>query len=139
MRASTVTRHFRRCPLLALWGLRIWIAFALCAPAVPAQTNVTSEPEGTNAVSKFRSPDGWLDFSVFFEEKYGFIPIPLIFTEPAVGYGGGLGLMFLSKPLPQAEDGLGRSNIMLVGGFGTENGSWGTVAGDMRYWLAAHP
>jgi hypothetical protein len=112
---------------------------ALCAPVVSAQTNVTSEPEETNAVSKFRSPDdGWFDVSGFLAEKYGFIPVPLIITEPAVGYGGGAGLMFLSKPLPQAEDGLGRPNITVVGGFGTENGSWGTIAGDMRYWLDEH-
>jgi outer membrane protein assembly factor BamA len=112
---------------------------ALCAPAVLAQTNVTSAPEGTNAVSKFRSPDdGWLDASGFLEERYGFLPIPLIITEPAVGYGGGMGLMFLSKPLPNAENGLGRPNITAAGGFGTENGTWGTFAGDMRYWFDQH-
>ena len=46
--------------------------------------------------------------------------------------------MFLSKPLPNAEDGLGRPNITTVAGFGTENGTWGAVAGDMRYWLDEH-
>jgi outer membrane protein assembly factor BamA len=59
-------------------------------------------------------------------------------TEPAVGYGAAGGLMFLSKPLPQAEDGLGRPNITVVGGLGTENGTWGAVAADMRYWLDDH-
>jgi hypothetical protein len=111
----------------------------MCAPPVRAQTNVTTEPEGTNAVSKFRSPDdGWFDVSGFLEEKYGFMPVPLIITEPAVGYGGGAGLMFLSKPLPNAEDGLGRPNITAVGGFGTENGTWGTFGADIRYWLDQH-
>ena len=101
-----------------------------------AQTNVTDSSEATNVPSKFRSPDGhWLDVSGFIEEKYGFIPIPIIVTEPAVGYGGGAGLMFLSKPLPQKEDGLGRPNITVAGGFATQNGSWGALAGDMRYWL----
>jgi len=57
--------------------------------------------------------------------------IPLIITEPAVGYGGGVGLMFLSKPIPNAEAGLGRPNITAVGGFGTENGGAG-----FRYELA---
>ena len=122
------------------WVLRMLLLLALCGPAVRAQTNDASNtPQATNAVSKFRSPDdGWFDVSGFLEEKYGFIPIPLIVTEPAVGYGGGLGLMFLSKPLPSSEDGLGRPNITVVGGFGTENGSWGTIAGDMRYWLDEH-
>jgi outer membrane protein assembly factor BamA len=112
---------------------------ALFGPALLAQTNVTSTPEGTNAVSKFRSPDdGWLDASGLLEEKYGFLPIPLIITEPAVGYGGGMGLMFLSKPLPHAEDGLGRPDITTAGGFVTQNGTWGTFAGDIRYWLDQH-
>src|SRR6185503_12466507 len=82
--------------------------------------------------------DGWLDVSGLLEQKYGFLPIPLIITEPAVGYGGGLGLMFLSKPLPHTEDGLGRPSITAVGGIATENGTWGTFAGDMRYWLDQH-
>src|SRR3974390_2493631 len=109
---STASRHLRPSQLLAVWALSNWIALLLCMPALRAQTNVTTETEGTNTVSKFRSPDdGWFDVSAFLEEKYGFIPIPLIITEPAVGYGGGAGLTFLSKPLPQAEAGLGRPNI----------------------------
>jgi outer membrane protein assembly factor BamA len=112
---------------------------ALSAPAVRAQTNDARALEATNAPSKFRSPeDGWLDISGFLEEKYGFLPIVIPITEPAVGYGAGGGLMFLSKPLPNAEDGLGRPNITLVGGLGTENGTWGTFAGDLRYWLDEH-
>jgi outer membrane protein assembly factor BamA len=121
----------------------VFAAFSLLlfvyGPSVLAQTNVTDATEGTNAVSKFRSPDdGWLDASGFLEEKYGFLPIPLIITEPAVGYGGGLGLMFLSKPLPNAEAGLGRPNITGAGGFVTQNGTWGAFAADMRYWLDEH-
>ena len=139
MRAFTATRRPRCRPLAALWGLSISIAFAAFAQVAWAQTNVTDSSEATNAPSKFRSPeDNWLDVSGFLEEKYGFIPIPIIVTEPAVGYGGGAGLMFLSKPLPSKEDGLGRPNITLAGGFGTENGSWGAFAGDMRYWFDEH-
>jgi len=122
-----------------LWLLRLWLVAALYAPVAGAQTNITSESEATNTVSKFRSTeDNWLDVSGFLEENYGFLPLPIIITEPAVGYGGGVGLMFLSKPLPNAEDGLGRPNISVAGGFGTENGTWGAFAGDMRYWLDEH-
>ena len=103
-------------------------------PGAGAQTNVAENVGGKE--SRFRSAeDGWLDVSGLLAEKYGFLPVPLIVTEPAVGYGGGMGLMFLSKPLPQAEDGLGRPNITAVGGLGTENGTWGAFAGDSRYWL----
>jgi outer membrane protein assembly factor BamA len=72
------------------------------------------------------------------EETYGFLPIPLIITEPAVGYGGGAGVLFLSKPLPHTEDGLGRPNITTVGGFGTANGTWGSFGADLRYWQDQH-
>jgi outer membrane protein assembly factor BamA len=104
-----------------------------------AQTNETSSSETTNTPSKFRSPDdGWLDVSGFLDEKYGFLPVAIPITEPAVGYGAGGGLMFLSKPLGEARDGLGRPNITVVGGLGTANGTWGTFAGDLRYWLDDH-
>ena len=117
----------------------LMVLLALCGSTVLAQTNVTSAPEATNAPSRFRSPeDGWLDTSGFLEEKYGFLPVVIPITEPAVGYGAAGGLMFLSKQLPQAPDGLGRPNITVVGGLGTENGTRGAVLGDMRYWLDDH-
>src|SRR5438874_1245747 len=47
------------------------LILTLSGPALLAQTNATNEPDGTNAVSMFRSPDdGWLDASGFLEEKY---------------------------------------------------------------------
>jgi outer membrane protein assembly factor BamA len=80
--------------------------------------------------------DGWPDISSFLDEKYGFLPVAMPITEPAVGYGAGGGLLFLSKPLGQAN--LGRPNITFVGGMGTANGSWGAMALDSRYWLDDH-
>jgi outer membrane protein assembly factor BamA len=46
--------------------------------------------------------------------------------------------LFLSKPLPHTEDGLGRPNITTVGGFGTANGTWGSFGADLRYWQDQH-
>lgn len=112
------------------------LTLVLSGLSTAAQTNVPGNPVATNAPSKFRSPDdGWLDVSGFLEEKYGFLPVAVPITEPAVGYGAAGGLMFLSKPLADAEAGFGRPNITLVAGLGTENGSWGAVAGDVRHWL----
>ncbi|HWO14983.1 MAG TPA: BamA/TamA family outer membrane protein [Polyangiaceae bacterium] len=79
--------------------------------------------------------DGWPDVSGFLNEKYGFLPMVFPITEPAVGYGAVGGVAFISKPLGAARAGLGRPNITFVGGLGTENGSWGVFAADMRYWL----
>jgi hypothetical protein len=100
------------------------------------QTLTNDVPASTNAPSKFRSPeDGWFDASGFLDEKYGFLPVVIPITEPAVGYGAAGGLAFLSKPLSEARAGFGRPDITVVGGLGTENGSWGAMAGDVRHWF----
>jgi len=101
-----------------------------------AQVAATNSPALTNAPSKFRSAeDGWLDVSGFLDEKYGFLPVAMPITEPAVGYGAAGALAFLSKPLGEVRPGFDRPSVTFVGGMGTENGSWGAVAGDVRYWL----
>jgi len=101
-----------------------------------AQTTVTNAPNTTNTPSKFRSvEDNWFDVSGFLDEKYGFLPVALPITEPAVGYGAAGGLAFISKPLGEIQSAYDRPNVTVVGGMGTENGSWGAVAGDMRNWL----
>ena len=78
--------------------------------------------------------DGWPDLSEFLSKKFGFLPIVVPITEPALGYGAAGGMAFLSAPLGQ-KDGYGRPNITFVGGFGTENDSKGVVLGDLRYWF----
>ena len=73
--------------------------------------------------------------SAFLDEEYGFLPIVIPVTEPAVGYGAAFGAAFISKPFGAARQGLGRPNVTFVGGLATENGTWGAFAADMRYWL----
>ncbi len=110
----------------------------------PADGGGSTAPVGSAATapvtseepSKFFSEeDGWLDVSGFLDSSYGFLPVAIPITEPAVGYGGAVGLIFLSSPLGAARAGYGRPNITAVAGFGTENGTWGAAAGDIRYWL----
>src|SRR6187397_3399849 len=115
--------------LAALLGAASLLA-TTAALADAASTPAPAEPKKEAAAD-----DGWPDMSSFLDEKYGFLPIAMPITEPAVGYGAAGGLAFLSKPLGQAAQGLGRPSITFVGGFGTENGSWGAAAVDMRYWL----
>jgi Omp85 superfamily domain len=79
--------------------------------------------------------DGWPDMSGFLDEEYGFLPVVMPITEPAVGFGATFGAAFVSQPFGAARQGLGRPNITFVGGMATENGSWGAFAADMRYWL----
>jgi len=98
------------------------LAVTLCGFTAMAQIKTTNTPSLTNAPSLFRSPeDGWLDVSGFLDEKYGFLPVVIPITEPAVGYGAAGGLAFISKPLGDAQKGLGRPNITFLGGMGTKN------------------
>ena len=103
-------------------------------PAAPrAAATETKEPD--KKPSRLRDPvDGAFDVSGFLDTAYGFVPIAMPITEPAVGYGAGIGLVFIDKPKSESGE-FARPNISAVGGFGTENGTKGGFAVDSRYWL----
>jgi hypothetical protein len=114
----------------------ILLGLALCGWSASGQMTGTNAPDTTKAPSKLRSAeDGWLDVSGFLDEKCGFLPVVIPITEPAVGYGAAGGLAFLSKPMGETRAGFNRPNITVVGGLGTDNGTWGAVAGDVRHWF----
>ncbi len=122
--------------------LLVMIALVAAAP-VDAGENGTDPAHASPAPaestpSKFYSEDGWLDFSGFLDEAYGFVPIAAPITEPAVGYGLAGGLVFVDKNREHAEPGYWRPNLTAVGGLGTENGTWGAFAADSRYWFGDH-
>jgi hypothetical protein len=68
--------------------------------------------------------------SGFIGQRFGFMPIAAPITEPAVGYGAAAGVAFMSQPVAKE-----RPNITFVGGLGTENGTKGVMAGDLRHWF----
>src|SRR5688572_1099171 len=72
--------------------------FIMCFVSAKAQTKKDGQ-------SMFRdSLDGAFDFSNFLIDVHGFVPIPFLVTEPALGgFGGGLGLMFLNKQPPMID------------------------------------
>lgn len=79
--------------------------------------------------------DGRLDMSRWLLERKGFLPIPLVITEPAVGYGGGLGLAFFhanegtgvdGKPMPP--------DVSVLLGLATENGTWAGGGAHVGFW-----
>ena len=123
---------------LHAWGVVVWLGLVSLVPPSQAQTGGNGEPASEanpHSPSKLRSAeDGALDMGGFLDKTYGFIPIAMPITEPAVGYGLGGGLAFIDKPTGEAQVGFGRPNITAVGGMGTENGTWGLLAGDSRYW-----
>lgn len=83
----------------------------------------------------FDPTDGQLDLSYFLEDPHGFLPIPIIVTEPAIGYGGGGAAMFLRPRREAGDEGFARPNISAVGGIATQNGTWAAFGGDSSRWL----
>lgn len=111
-------------------ALLVTITCALPALCVPA------EPKDPVTTSKFRDPeDGQIDLSTFLATPKRFLPIPLVVTEPAVGYGGGAAGMFIRPRKQAGAEGYARPNMSLAGGIATENGTWMAFAGDSSRWL----
>ena len=125
------------------------LLLALCAP-FPAFAQLISEPlRGVEIVSEaagtdvkregsarfFDPKDGQFDLSYFLENPRGFLPIPIVVTEPAVGYGGGVAGMFLRPRREAGDEGWARPDISGVGAFGTQNGTWGAFGGDASRWF----
>jgi hypothetical protein len=86
-------------------------------------------------LTRFIDPaDGQVDVSAFLEHPRGFLPIPIVVTEPAVGYGAGVAGMFIRPRKDAGEQGWSFPDLSVIGGFGTENGTWGAFAGDASRW-----
>ncbi|MEJ8815948.1 hypothetical protein WKW77_33145 [Variovorax ureilyticus] len=104
--------------------------------ADPAAPSATRKDPPLASRSRFFDPeDGQLDVSSFLEDPRGFLPIPIVVTEPAIGYGGGAAGMFLRPREEAGKEGWARPDISGVGAFGTENGTKGAFAGDASRWM----
>jgi len=89
----------------------------------------------------FKDPeDGRFDTSRWLVGRKGFLPVPLVITEPAVGYGGGLALAFFHRPPGAAPDAaqigeqVAPPSISVVMAAGTENGTKIAGAGHLGIW-----
>ena len=97
----------------------------------------------------FDEKDGQFDLGYHLAENaYGFLPVPVLITEPAVGAGGGVVGLFLhetdeekelrrQKALESIDGGaqLMPAAMTLVGAGGTANGTWFALAGHRHSWL----
>ncbi|MET0654248.1 MAG: BamA/TamA family outer membrane protein [Pseudoxanthomonas sp.] len=91
---------------------RLGLCFVLAAamPAVSAQNAATqssrsAEPTRERKHAAFKDPqDGKFDISEWLLDRRGFLPVPIVITEPAVGYGGGVALAFFRKPKVPARN-----------------------------------
>lgn len=84
--------------------------------------------------------DGQLDASRYLSEvPLGFLPVPAVISEPAVGFGLAIGAVFFHESAAQRrqrtdEGVLLPENISIVGLGGTENGSWFSGLGHLGFW-----
>jgi hypothetical protein len=85
--------------------------------------------------------DGAFDASDYLLRHRGILPVPIVVTEPAIGYGGGVALAYFSQSFEErAEDSRRRGEAVIppdiaIGvGIKTENGTWAGGAGYMGFW-----
>jgi len=110
-----------------------WIAALACAACLGLPA-----PAQAVGLADFLDPeDGQLDLSEWLLDRKGVLPVPIVITEPAVGFGGGVMGLFFRESL---RDAAGRQregermvppDIYGIGGAGTENGTWAGAAGGM--------
>jgi hypothetical protein len=117
----------------ATFGRQVLAAVAVAAMAAMPRVAPAMSLED------LRDPeDGRFDTSRFLLDLKGFLPMPILITEPAIGYGGGAALLFFSRnPPPEGGAASGRQfnppDITAVGGIATENGTRGGFAGHLGF------
>lgn len=85
--------------------------------------------------------DNRLDMSEWLAGRAGFLPIPILISDPAVGYGGGIGLAFFhdSSEKPSLDEGDADMlslppSVSFLAGAATENDSWLLGGGHFGSW-----
>jgi hypothetical protein len=107
--------------------------------------NQPASEEKKSFFAKFKDPeDGMFDASGWLLENIvGFMPVPLIITEPAVDNGLGFAGMFFHKPTegqmdPADKNNLVLPNISVIAAAYTGNGSWLIGGGHFHNWKDDH-
>jgi hypothetical protein len=82
--------------------------------------------------------DHKFDVSQWLLERKGFLPVPIIITEPAVGYGGGVALVFFRESIAESARKSSGGHVtapdIFGGGFAaTENGTRGGGIGALLH------
>lgn len=92
-------------------------------------------PGASRAAQLFDPEDGMLDMSQYLQDNpYGFLPVPVMITEPAIGYGGGLFGLFLHGKGSREGDRFIPPALTGFGGGGTQNGTWFIGAAHRHTW-----
>ncbi|HEB96502.1 MAG TPA: glyceraldehyde-3-phosphate dehydrogenase [Sedimenticola thiotaurini] len=80
--------------------------------------------------------DGNFDTSDWLASRQGFLPVPIVITEPAVGYGGGIALTFFHGRFGGTANNRRRvpPSVSVVAAGGTGNGTWFVGGGHLGIW-----
>ncbi|SIN73196.1 BamA/TamA family outer membrane protein [Algoriphagus halophilus] len=104
-------------------GLMVCLVMGGYSLKAIGQTDTLPKKKEKKKIS-FRDPeDGAFDVSEFLISPTGFFPIPIIITEPAVGYGGGASILFFQPHKGKGGDKVA-PNITGVAGLVTQNKTW---------------
>lgn len=126
------------------------VFLSICATNVAAAqepTEAASEPEAEEPgfMDQFKDPeDGMFDMSAWLLENIvGFLPVPIIITEPAVDNGIGLAGVFFHEPKadqmkPDADGKIILPNVSAAAAAVTGNESWVVGGGHFRNWGEDH-
>src|SRR5262245_54517480 len=105
-------------------------AFACSLQTLAQERSVFTDPE-----------DGQFDVSEWLLDKKGFLPVPIIITEPAIGYGGGAALLWFRESIGErrAQGRLTPPDVFGGALAATENGTTligalGMVTFAQEYW-----
>ena len=124
------------------------ILLTLFAPAIllAQEGNDKKKKKKDKSESKLRqtfvdTTDNAFDVSKWMTELHGFLPLPTLITEPAVGYGINMAIVFF-HPTRRSMDQTGTSDRQLTlpsmtaaGGLYTANGTWGVYGGHYGSYL----
>lgn len=117
------------------WWIALWLIAGISLPAIAQDTLLKATKPHKKKISLHDSLDHAIDFSDFMIDANGFIPVPILITEPAVGIGGAIAPILLQKRHQPASYRKHKNMAAIppdvTGGFGfyTANKSWGGGAG----------
>lgn len=113
------------------------ISCLLCSLSYGGDPSTSAPPAKKSFKEMVRDPDdGKLDMSEWLNTSKGFFPVPIVITEPATGYGGGLAVIFLHDSIQDRAAQVKERNPdgtvkrlpppSASGAYGvaTENGTW---------------